>query len=319
MRVAVTGASGFVGLALTKKIHDSTDHRVVALSRSVHCPHWGTVEYRLCGDLAPNTDWTEALSGVNILVHAAARAHVMREPRVVDSIEQYHAINVAGTLNLARQAAELGVKRTVFLSTIKINGETTKLGEPFRVADTVNPQNAYSASKLEAERGLYEISQITGMEVVCIRPPLVYGPGVKGNFLSMLHWLDCGLPLPLGAIHNQRSLVGLDNLIDLIITCLNHPAAANQTLLVSDDEDLSTTELLIRLGKALDRRVRLVPVPSTILRWGATIFGKDEVVQRLLGNLHVDIVKTKELLGWSPPVSVDAGLKKTVEWYLRQR
>ena len=308
MRIAVTGALGFLGQALCADLL-LLRYSVRGVIRSRDSLSQGStdgLETIAVGDIGSTTDWSSALPSVGRVIHCAARAHVMHKTEA-DAISAYRAVNVEGTLNLARQAAALGVKRFVFLSSIKVNGENTKSGEPFKAADTLNPQDTYGASKMEAERGLYEVSRDTGMEVVCIRPPLVYGPGVKGNFLSLLRWLDRGLPLPLGAIRNRRSLVGLDNLIDLIIICLDHPAAANQTFLVSDDDDLSTTELLRRMAIALERSVRLLPVPSALLELGARLLGKKDVAQRLLDNLQVDISKTKKLLGWSPPVSIDEG------------
>ncbi|MEJ2754487.1 MAG: NAD-dependent epimerase/dehydratase family protein, partial [Gammaproteobacteria bacterium] len=232
---------------------------------------------------------------------------------------EYREVNTYGTLNLARQAAASGVKRFIYVSSVKVNGEKTRCGESISTDWEPNPIDLYGVSKYESDKLLIEVSNETGMELVIVRPPLVYGPGVKGNFLSLLRWLDRGMPLPLGSIHNQRSLVGIDNLVDLIITCLDHPAAANQTFLVSDDEDLSTTELLQRLGKILNKPARLIPIPPVVLEWGASFFGKKEIAQRLLGNLQVDISKTKRLLDWSPLVSVDEGLKNTMEWYMRQR
>ena len=317
MQIAITGASGFIGQALVKVLPDQ-GRRVVAVhhSRSDYPDH-PNVKHLTLGDLAAFRD-SSLLKTIDCVVHIAGRAHVMYETES-NVLSAYREINVEGTLNLARQAATLGVKRFVFLSSIKVSGETTPSGKFFGVTDTLNPQDAYGISKMEAELGLYTISQDTGMEVVCIRPPLVYGPGVKGNFLSLLRWLERGIPLPLGAIHNRRSLVGLDNLIDLIITCLDHPAAANQTFLVSDDEDLSTTELLQRLGKALNKPARLVPILSVLLEQGANLLGKKEIAQRLFGHLQIDICKTKQLLGWSPPVSVEEGFRKTVEGYLQQR
>jgi UDP-glucose 4-epimerase len=213
-------------------------------------------------------------------------------------------------LNLARQAAAAGLRRFVFVSSIKVNGEATQLARPFIADDAPAPLDAYGVSKMEAEQGLREIARQTGMEVVIIRPPLVYGPGVKANFAAMMRWLKRGVPLPLGAIHNQRSLVALDNLVDLILTCLTHPAATNQTFLVSDGEDVSTTELLRRMGQAMGKTARLLPVPASWLKVAASLVGKGDVAQRLCGSLQVDISKTRELLGWVPPVSLDEGLRR---------
>jgi UDP-glucose 4-epimerase len=235
-----------------------------------------------------------------------------------DPLEEFRRVNVQGTLNLARQAAAVGVRRFVFVSSIKVNGESTQLGFPFTADDAPAPLDAYGVSKMEAEQGLRELAAQTGMEVVIIRPPLVYGPGVKANFAAMMRWLRRGVPLPLGAIHNQRSLVALDNLVDLIVTCLTHPAAANQTFLVSDGEDVSTTELLRRMGKAMGHPARLLPVPTGLLKLAATIVGRRDMAQRLCGSLQVDIEKTRRLLDWTPPLSLDQGLRKAAEGYVRE-
>jgi UDP-glucose 4-epimerase len=259
--------------------------------------------------LAPSTDWSTALNGVSVVVHCAARVHVMRDTSV-DPLEEFRRVNVQGTLNLARQAAAAGVRRFVFVSSIKVNGEATQPGCPFTADDILAPLDPYGVSKMEAEQALREIVRQTGMEVVIIRPPLVYGPGVKANFAAMMRWLQRGVPLPLGAIHNQRSLVALDNLVDLIMTCIKHPAAANQTFLVSDGEDASTTELLRRMGQAMGHPARLLPVPASWLKLAAGLIDKRDVAQRLCGSLQVDISKTRELLGWVPPVSLDEGLRR---------
>jgi len=232
---------------------------------------------------------------------------------VTDPLAEYRRVNVDGTLNLARYAVEAGVKRFVFISSIKVNGEQIAPGRPFTCDDTPTPKDPYAISKLEAEQGLQQIALETGMEVVIIRPPLVYGPGVKGNFASMIKLVEKGLPLPFGAIDNRRSLVGLDNLVDLIITCIDHPNAANQVFLVSDGEDLSTSGLLRRVAKAMGKPSRLIPVPAGLLQLGATVLGKKAIGQRLLGSLQVDISSTRERLDWTPPVSVDEGLRRCFE------
>ena len=210
------------------------------------------------------------------------------------------------------------MRRFVFVSSIKVNGEATPTGSSFTADDLPAPLDAYGISKMEAEQGLREIASQTGMQVVIVRPPLVYGPGVKANFAAMMRWLQRGVPLPLGAIHNQRSLVALDNLVDLLVTCLTHPAAANQTFLVSDGEDVSTTELLRRMGQAMGKPARLLPVPASWLQLAATLVGKRAVAQRLCGSLQVDIEKTRQLLGWSPPLTLDQGLKKAAEGRVRE-
>jgi nucleoside-diphosphate-sugar epimerase len=233
-----------------------------------------------------------------------------------DPLAEFRRVNVEATAALARQAAGAGVRRFVFLSSIKVNGEFTEAGQPFTADDAPAPEDPYGVSKHEAEKLLRQIAAETGMEVVIIRPPLVYGPGVKANFAAMMRWLARGVPLPLAAVtDNRRSLVALDNLVDLIVTCLHHPAAANQTFLVSDGEDLSTAQLLKRMGAAMGQPARLFYLPPVVLKLGAALLNKPGIYQRLCGSLQLDIAKTRQLLGWSPPVSVDDGLRRAAEGF----
>lgn len=286
----ITGGSGFVGKALIKRLADQPLR------------------------LATRSDaraWHQALLGIKTVVHLAARVHVMQDTEA-DPLAAFRAVNVEGTLNLARHAAAAGVKRFVFVSSAKVNGESTLPGRAFTEADTPNPKDAYGQSKHEAEQGLRQLSVGTGMEVVIIRPPLVYGPGVKANFLALMLAVQRGWPLPLGAVHNQRSLVALSNLVDFIVTCITHPQAANQTFLVSDGQDLSTTELVRGMAQAAGVPARLLPVPVWALQAGASLLGKGDAVQRLCGNLKVDISKARSLLGWLPPVSVEEELRRAM-------
>jgi lipopolysaccharide/colanic/teichoic acid biosynthesis glycosyltransferase/dTDP-4-dehydrorhamnose reductase len=263
------------------------------------------------GDINAQTDWSVALAGVQVVVHTAACVHVMNNMSA-EAVENFQLVNVQGTLNLARQASLVGVKRFVFVSSIKVNGDSTMPGSFFTAEDSPSPMDAYGISKMEAEQCLREIAMQTGMEFVIIRPPLVYGPGVKANFASLIRLLKGGVPLPLGAVNNQRSLVALENLIDLLVICLTHPAAANQTFLVSDGEDVSTTDLLRRLAHAMSRSARLIPIPANFLTLGAAMLGRQDLAQRLCGSLQVDIEKTRRLLEWTPPISLDEGLKRTI-------
>lgn len=302
--ILITGSTGFVGRSLCA--------RLLAEGRDIRCAvrePSSLANSVVVGDIGPEADWELALNGVDTVIHLAARVHIMKDDSN-DPLAAFRRINVAGTLNLARQAAAAGVKRLIFLSTVKVNGEETVSGHSFSEEDTPHPQDPYGISKYEAELGLRHLAEETGLEVVIIRPPLVYGPGVKGNFAGMMRWIGKGIPLPLGAIHNQRSLVALDNLVDFIITCIDHPAAVNQTFLVADGEDLSTTELLRRVGLAMGKPARLIPVPVGLLKFGAALLGKQAVAKRLCGNLQVDISKARGLLGWKPVVSVDDALKK---------
>jgi nucleoside-diphosphate-sugar epimerase len=309
MQILITGANGFVGSALcAEAVSRGLDVRgITRVSSDLPIG----VENIAVGCIDGNTDWQDMLAGYDVVVHLAARVHVMQEVSV-NPLAEFRRINVEGALNLARNAVAAGVERFVYVSSVKVNGEVTQIEYPFTAEDEPTPRDSYAISKMEAEQGLREIAHQTGIEVVIIRPPLVYGPGVKANFAAMIRFLMRGAPLPLGAIHNQRSLVSIDNLVDLILICIKHPEAANETFMVSDDEDLSTTELLRRLGHAMDCPVRLIPVPVYLLKLAAAIVGKRDVAQRLCGSLQVDIEKTRRLLGWKPPISLDEGLKRTV-------
>jgi nucleoside-diphosphate-sugar epimerase len=247
---------------------------------------------------------------VQVVIHLAARVHVMHDS-ALDPLTEYRKVNVDGTLHLALQAAKAGVKRFIFMSSVKVNGELTTNDKPFTEEYAANPQDAYGVSKFEAEQGLLRIAQQTGMEVVIIRPPLVYGPGVKANFARLLQLIKYRIPLPFGAIYNKRSFVFVGNLVSLILQCMAHPAAANQVFLVSDDCDLSTTELLRECALAMEVKPILWPVPQRLIEFCAVLIGKRDVMQRLCGNLQVDIAKVRILLGWTPPVSVADGLKAT--------
>lgn len=260
--------------------------------------------------LTDRDGWSSALQEVDTVVHLAARTHVLGEPGG-GNIEAYRTVNVQGTTQIATVAADCGVRRFVFVSSIKVNGERT-YERPFRSDDPPKPIDAYGVSKWEAEQALVEIAHRNGMEHVVVRPPLIYGPGVKGNFARMCGALERGLPLPLGAVNNRRSLVAVDNLVDALVLCSRHDAAAGGTFLVSDGEDLSTPELLQRLARAMGRRARLIPAPLALIRLGGRVLGRGAEVERLLQSLQVDIGATQEALGWSPPVAVDEGLRRAV-------
>ncbi|MCG9095339.1 UDP-glucose 4-epimerase family protein [Laribacter hongkongensis] len=316
MRIAVSGANGFVGHGLVRQLA-ANNHQLLAYVRQPgDFARFDRVTTVAAPELDPHSDWQFRHElGIDVLVHLAARVHVMKDTSA-DPLTEFRKVNVAGTANLARQAAKVGVKRFVFLSSIKVNGEFMEAGQPFTTDDVPAPEDPYGVSKHEAEQLLRQIAAETGMEIVIIRPPLVYGPGVKANFESMMRWLARDVPLPLAAVtNNRRSLVALDNLVDLIVTCLNHPAAANQTFLVSDDEDLSTADLLKRMGAAMEHPARLFHLPPALLKLGATVLNKPGIYQRLCGSLQLDITKTRQLLGWTPPVSVDEGLRRAAEGF----
>jgi nucleoside-diphosphate-sugar epimerase len=310
--ILITGATGFVGKALVQRLLSDYELRrlVVAVRRDgLSWPE--QVLPIVTRDLNQTTDWSIALKGVEVVVHCAARVHVMKDTET-DPLTAFRAVNLQGTLNLACQAAAVGVKRFVFVSSVKVNGESTLPGRAFTETDIFNTQDAYGQSKYEAEQGLLQVSADTGMELVIIRPPLVYGPGVKANFAALMRVVQRGWPLPLGALQNKRSLVALDNLVDFILTCINNPLAANQTFFVSDGQDLSTTDLVRGIARAAAVPARLLPVPVWALHTGASLLGKGDMMKRLCSNLQVDISKARSLLGWVPPVTVDEGLRRSM-------
>ena len=303
MKVVVTGASGFVGTTLVKRL-SSDRYKVSAAVRRKDYLAPAHVEV-ISGDLAVDRDWTRDLRETDCIVHLAARVHV-RHDQSADALGEYRHVNVDGTANLARCAAMAGVRRFVYLSSIKVNGESGRFTEE----DPARPADPYAQSKHEAEIVLRRTATEGGMEYVVIRPPLVYGPGVQANFRTLMRAVASGVPLPFGGVSNRRSLVGVDNLVDFIVTCVVHPAAANETFLIADGEDLSTPDLIRRLARALDRPARLFSVPESALRFGAALFGRADGADRLLGSLQADISKALTRVSWSPPLSVDEGLMR---------
>lgn len=313
--VLVTGATGFVGNAVVEELAKRGQAVMAGVRQgssdsSFKAPT--SVETVSLGDLSDEPTFGDVFSSIDTVVHCAARAHVMNE-RGTDLLSIYRRHNTQATLNLARQAARAGVRRFVFISTIKVNGEQTSLGQPFTEGDVLAASDPYGVSKLEAEQGLLELAKELTMDVVIIRPVLVYGKGVKGNFSTMIRLVSSGIPLPFGHITNKRSLVSLDNLVDLIITCIYHPKAANQVFLAGDGEDVSTTQLLRQLAQAMGKPSRLVRVPLFVLAMLAAMLGKKAVVHRSLGSLQVDVSKSQNVLGWQPIVSLEEGLKRCFE------
>lgn len=304
-RVLVTGATGFLGRALVRKIYTLESTSVTSGVRRKASDIDG--QQLVIGSLASSFDISEELKQQDVVIHAAALAH----NKALNSLSDFESVNTRGTLRLAQQAAECGVKRFIFVSSIGVNGNINS--KPFSEGDDPNPSEAYAESKWLAEQGLWEIQKSTGMEVVVIRPPLVYGPNAPGNFATLTRWVEKGIPLPLGAVKNKRSYVAIDNLVDFIITCINHPLAANETFLIADGEDISTSDLLRKVANAMGKPSRLLPVPEKLLMLGATILGKRDMARRLLGTLQVDTSKARQLLGWQPPLSMDEGLKRCFE------
>jgi UDP-glucose 4-epimerase len=318
-RVLVTGADGFVGRAVCRKLLESGYTPVAGLRNADRWPALqaatpGLSEFAVLGDLGANPNLSAALEDVSAVVHLAARVHVMNDD-AIDPLHEFRRVNVEGAAALARAATALGVRRLVFVSTAKVNGESTS-GRPFAEGDAPAPQDPYATSKWEAEEVLRSIAVKTGLEVAIVRPPLVYGPGVRANFLRLMRLVERGLPLPLPATNNRRSLIGVENLADCLVRCVTHPGAANQTFMVSDGQDVSTRELVARLASPLGRRARFLPVPELFLRLAARLAGKEPALDRLLGSLELDSGKIRRTLGWKPPVTLDSGLAATARWYL---
>lgn len=311
MKIAVIGATGFVGRALVARLAADGYEAIPVVRAPADLPG-----ERVVGAIEAVGEWHNQLDGADVVINLAARVHMMRDA-AVDPLAEYRRVNSEAALAMAIGAHRAGIRRYIYLSSIKVNGEDTNGRAPFTADEPVSPSDPYARSKREAERNLLDLAGSTGMEVVIIRPPLVYGPGVKANFQAMMKWLRTGLPLPLGAVRNSRSLVGLDNLIDLVTTCIRHPDAANQVFLVSDGEDVSTPQLLRMLGSALGSAPRLLPVPPSLVVSAAKLVGKGAAVQRLLGDLKVDISKTRETLDWAPRVPLQQGLNATAIAYLK--
>jgi nucleoside-diphosphate-sugar epimerase len=314
MKVLVTGGTGFVGGAFQARAAAAGQFSLRTALRNAGQRLPAGVEPVFVAGLTPTADWREAVTGCDAVLHVAARVHVMND-LAVDPLAEFRRVNVEGTLNLARQAAVAGVKRFVFISSIKVNGEGTPVAVPYAADDVPRPVDPYAISKCEAEQALHQLALETGMEVTIIRPPLVYGPGVKANLLNLLKAVDRGLPLPLASIANGRSLIYLDNLVDAISVAIKHPRAAGQTYLVSDCDDVSTPELIRRMATALGRSARLVPFPPALMRLAGRMLGKGAAVERLLESLVVDSGKIRRDLDWKPPYTMAEGLAATAKWY----
>ena len=315
-KILVTGANGFVGRALC----------VEAIVRGMQvrggvrhqCDLPAGIERLIVGEINENTNWQRALNGCDVLVHLAARVHVMRES-AKNPLEEFRRVNVQGTEHLARSAVASGVKRFVYVSSIKVNGEETLGGKSYAERDMPTPQDAYGISKWEAEQALHRVAEETGLEVVIVRPPLVYGAGVKGNFAQLLSVLARGIPLPLASIKNHRDLIYVGNLVDALVACATHSNAAGQTYLVSDGEGVSTPDLIRNLASALGKSNLVFPFPMSVMRFCASLLGKSSAVDRLTQSLQIDSSKIRKELGWQPPYTMQQGLKATADWYLAER
>ena len=318
-KILVTGATGFIGRCLVDRLVGQGTYEIkLALRSKAKLPidildQCTAIEI---GNLDGDTHWEVPLKGVDVVVHLAARAHVLND-RAEDPRQAFLETNFYGTRQLAKIASECGVKRFVYISSIGVNGSQTEIEKPFTELDEPQPHNAYAKSKWEAEQALREISEKSGMEFVIVRPPLVYGKDAPGNFAQLLKLVSSGVPIPLGAVQNQRSLVALDNLVDFIEVCCIHPKAANQVFLVSDGEDISTLNLIDGIAQSIGRKVHMVAVPLWLLNIGAAMLGQRAAVQRLCGNLQLDISKTNDVLGWMPKFSVREGLRRATEGWRR--
>lgn len=313
--ILLTGSTGFVGTNLVKSLTLKSDYIVKSAVR--HAVNKDDGLLFEVGDINASTDFELPLKNTTVVVHCAARAHVM-DDKEAEPLTLYREVNTAGTVNLAKQAIDSGVKRFIFISSIKVNGEGTLVGCPFKTEDNHAPEDDYGLSKSEAEKQLVALAKDSSMEVVIIRPTIVYGPGVKANFASLMRLVSKGIPLPFGSItQNKRSLVSINNLVDLIVTRIDHPKAANQVFLVSDDHDVSTAEMVRELAIALDKPTWQLPVPIWCYKLFGKLFGKSDIVDRLTGTLQVDISHTKETLGWKPPQTLQEGFKQTAQAFLQ--
>ena len=329
-RVLVTGANGFLGKAVSHGLaeagyivrrairnnFDQIDDKDIEINTKNSKVNIND-EVAIVGNIDPDTDWSDALEGVDVIVHLAARVHIMKE-EISDPLHEFRQVNTLGSKNLAQSAAGSQVNRLVYVSTVKVNGEHTD-DAPFVETNIPNPQDPYAVSKWEAEQALMDIAKQTGLEVVIIRPPLVYGPGVKGNLLRLIRWIDMGIPLPFRNVDNRRSFIGVDNLVDFITKCSLHPQAAGEIFLISDENDLSTTELIKKLAYSLNKPVYLFPIPINIIRTFSKIIRKRGPIDRLFGSLQIKSEKARCLLNWTPPFSVDEGMSRTVSWYRSQQ
>lgn len=318
MKYLITGANGFLGSAIVDRLQLEDDAELYLAVRRFDHEVLEGVSVHSGLDLQDLGSWDVALFDVDVVIHAAARVHVMADA-AIDPLQEYYLLNTLATLELAKKSVAAGVKRFIYLSTIKVNGDETVGGRKFTPEDIPNPSDDYAKSKHEAEEGLMLISKESKMEIVIVRPVLVYGPGVKGNFLSLINFIYKEIPIPFGLIRNSRSIINVDNLVDFILKCSHHPAAVNQIFLVSDGEDLSTPQLINRISSAMGIKSRLIKIPLWILATSLILIRKGGYSKRLFNSLQVDISKSRQLLSWNPPVTIDESLAKTIKEYKQQR
>ena len=311
--IAITGATGFVGRRLLHRLQ-LAGHEVVEIGRTPSTPD---AAFFKVDDIGADTDFGDVLTSCDAIVHLAARVHLMRD-EAADPLAAFRSVNLHGTVNLAAQAAKAGIKRFVYASSIKVNGEHTS-GQPYAESDVPSPQDSYGVSKWQAEQALHDIGRQSGMEIVIVRPPLVYGPGVKANFHRLLRLVEQGWPLPFAAVSNRRSMIYVDNLADALVDCVQHSAAVGRTYLVSDGEDVTTPELIRKLASAMGRQSRLVHVPVDWLRTLAGAIGKRDQIERLTQSLEINSTRIRNELDWQPPYTLQQGIDETVRWYLNSR
>lgn len=311
-KILVTGASGFIGQSLSNTLvtRNKLVHGIIRNTSKVK--KHNKIKYSIVSEINLETDWSKLLSNVECIIHCAGRSHIMKKS-FENSEYKYRSINVEGTLKLANQAVVAGVKRFIFLSSIKVNGEKTKKTSKYKYDDDTKPEDIYGKSKWEAEQGLWQISKQTGLQVIIIRAPLVYGPRAKGNLKSLVKLVESGLPLPFSQIKNQRSLIGIDNLVDLLIRCIDNSDASGKTFLASDDKDLSTPDLIKLIASSIGTKANLFPAPLFLLKFLSNIFGKKKELNKLTESLRVDNSYTKEILNWTPPTSVEEGIRRMVQ------
>ena len=315
MKIAVTGANGFIGAALTHKLCEKGyDVRGIVRSKERSLNRNSRLEIFAVGEINSDTNWGDALKGIDVVIHLASRVHKLIDVSI-NPLADYRGVNTGGTQKLAEMSAQAGTRRLLFISTIKVNGEKT-IGAAFTENHTASPQDPYAISKWEAEQALHNISDSTGLEIVILRLPLIYGQGVKANFLRLLDIVNKNIPLPLSMVNNKRSMIYIGNLIDVIIRCIEHPDAANQTFLVSDGQDVSTPDLIKMIAGAMGKKARLFPCPAPFLKVIGKVIGKSDEIERLTDSLQIDTAKIRRELNWTPPFTLEQGLRVTADWFM---